>query len=532
VSRPDDHTNATHDGDPATPGPLVAVVGGGIAGLAAAHHLLDAGANVVVLEADRFGGKLRTSTFAGRPVDEGADAFLARVPFATDLARRVGLADRLVAPVRGDARIVVDDALVPLPAGHVLGVPTDPEASDLAAILTPEGLAALRRDLEAPGPPPPADGDESIGGFIRRRLGDEALERLVGPLVGGINAGDVDALSLAAVTPQIDALARSAQTPSLVAAAAAAAKAAQAKAQAHDFTAPPPNLHRSPAQGGDSVRIPSGSGPAPVFLAPIGGMVTFVDAVVDDLHARGATLLDGVVVRSLERLAQGWRVVADHSRGAGVSTDSTFEVDAVVLAAPAPLTALIIQDHAPTAGMHLASIPHASVALVTFAFEPDALAGPLDGSGFLVPRTAGRILTAASWSSSKWAALAPDRGDGTVLVRASAGRADDRRIAELDDDALGARLVADLAATMGVVGDPSAVRVRRWPSSFPQYRVGHLQLVDELEADLVQHAPTLAVAGNALRGVGIPASIRSGQVAAERVLTALLSSSKFGGFGG
>lgn len=259
-----------------------------------------------------------------------------------------------------------------------------------------------------------------------------------------------------------------------------------------------------------------------MFLAPVGGMVTFVDALVDDLRTRGATLLDGVVVRSLERLDQGWRVVADHSRGAGVSTDSTFEVDAVVLSAPAPLTALIIQDHAPTAGMHLASIPHASVALLTFAFAPEALAGPLDGSGFLVPRTAGRLLTAASWSSSKWAALAPEHGDGTALVRASAGRADDRRIAELDDDALRARLVDDLAATMGVVGDPSAVRVRRWPSSFPQYRVGHLQLVDEIEADLVEHAPTLAVAGNALRGVGIPASIRSGQVAADRVLAALL----------
>ena len=476
--------------EPNTTGPLVAVVGGGIAGLAAAHHLLDAGATVVVFEADRFGGKLRTSTFAGRPVDEGADAFLARVPFATDLARRVGLSDRLVAPATGNARAFVDGALVPLPADHVLGVPSDPEAADLSALLTPEALSALRRDLEDPGAPPPADGDESIGAFIRRRLGDEVLERLIGPLVGGINAGDVDALSLAAVTPQIDALARSSETPSLIAAAAAAVRA------------------RTQAS-------------TPVFLAPVGGMATFVDALVEDLRTRGTTLLDGVVVRSLERLASGWRVVADHSRGTGVATDSTFEVDAVVLAAPAPLTALIIQDHAPTASMHLASIPHASVALLTFAFAPDALAGPLDGSGFLVPRTAGRLLTAASWSSSKWTALAPEHGDGTVLVRASAGRADDRRIAELDDEALGAQLVDDLTATMGLTGGPAAVRVKRWPSSFPQYRVGHLRLVDEIEADLAQHAPTLAVAGNALRGVGIPASIRSGQVAADRVLAEL-----------
>ena len=165
------------------------------------------------------------------------------------------------------------------------------------------------------------------------------LERLVGPLVGGINAGDVDALSLAAVTPQIDALARSTESPSLVAAAAAAA----ARTRVRDANAAPPsNLHRPAAQGGDPVQVPEEDGPAPVFLAPVGGMATFVDAVVDDLRVRGASLLDGVVVRSLERLEHGWRVVADHSRGAGVATDSTFEVDAVVLAAPAPLTAL---DH-------------------------------------------------------------------------------------------------------------------------------------------------------------------------------------------
>lgn len=505
---------------PVGTGPLVAVIGGGIAGLAAAHRLLDAGASVIVLEADRFGGKLRTSTFAGRPVDEGADAFLARVPHAVELAIRVGLGDRLAAPATGRAMVFVDGRLVPLPARHVLGVPADPDADDLAAICPPAAIEALRRDLTAPGPPPSPDVDESIGAFIRRRLGDEILERLVAPLVGGINAGDVDALSLAAVTPQLDALVRSAATPSLVAAAAAAIASAATAAPT-----PRPNVEGSDGHTGQTLhiweRVEREGRPKPVFLAPNGGMATFVEAVVADLRARGAALHDGVVARSLERLPNGWRVIADHSRGSGVATDSVYEVDAVVVAAPAPLTASIIQDHAPTAGMHLAAIQHASVALCTLSFHPHSLVRPLDGSGFLVPRTTGLLLTAASWSSTKWASLAPERGDGTVLVRASAGRADDRRIAELDDTALVERLTDDLAMTMGIASGPVATRVRRWPSSFPQYEVGHLARVGEIEADLAEHAPTLAVAGNALRGVGIPASIHSGQVAAARLLAAL-----------
>ena len=471
------------------------MIGGGVAGLAAAHRLCCSGAEVVLLDADRLGGKLRTSPFAGRPVDEAADAFLARVPFATDLARAVGLGDRLVAPTTGAAKVFVDERLVPLPAGHLLGIPTSADAPDLAAVLTPDALARLRHDLTAPGPPPGAD-DESIGGFIRRRLGDEVLERLVGPLVGGINAGDVDALSLAAVTPQIDAIARSG-TASLV----AAAREARARA------------------------VPAGDEPpAPVFLAPVGGMATFVAALVDDLRDRGASLHEQVAVRSLERLPAGWRVIADHSRGRGVTSDVTHEVDAVVLATPAPVTSSIIQDHAPAAAAHLSAIRHASVALVTLAIPADRDAPPRVGSGFLVPRQAGLLLTACSWSSSKWAALAPERGDGTELLRASAGRMDDRRIAELDDAALVERLVDDLDATMGLAAAPTAHRVGRWPSSFPQYAPGHLDRVAALEADVAGHAPTLAVAGNALRGVGIPASIQSGSRAAEGVLRALATS--------
>jgi oxygen-dependent protoporphyrinogen oxidase len=484
-----------------TASPVVAVVGGGIAGLAAARSLALAGAQVVVLEPERLGGKLRTSEFAGRPVDEGADAFLARVPWAVDLACDLGLGDRLVSPATGRAHVFVDGRLRPLPAEHLMGVPTDLDAPDLAAILSPEGLAAARRDLAEPGSPPAGgadDGDEAIGPFLRRRLGAEVLDRLAGPLVGGINGGDVERLSLAAVTPQLDAAARAGEA-SLIRACAAQRAAALA--------AQPPGE------------------PAPVFLAPAGGMASLIDALVADLSARDVDLRVGLAARALEPTAAGgWRVIADPTSGHGVVTDMVVEADAVVVASPAPVAAALLRDHAPEAAAHLASIRHASVAMVALAVEVEDLpSGGLEGSGLLVARSEGLLVTACSWASSKWAALAPEQGDGTVVLRASAGCDGDTRIADLSDHDLVDHVIDDLIHVMRYEGTPTEVRVTRWPSSFPQYDVGHLARVAEIEAQLGDRIPSVAVAGNALRGVGIPASIRSGQLAADQVLGAVLA---------
>ncbi len=469
-------------------GPRVAVIGGGIAGLAAAFEAAERGAQVIVCESETLGGKLRTSPFAGRNLDEGADAFLVRVPDAVDLAQVVGVADQLVAPATGQAYVLVDNALCALPASHVLGIPTDPHDPNVGAIVGKAGVAALEHDMREPGTPPLAHGDETIGSFIRRRLGDAVAERLIGPLVGGINAGNIDALSLAAVAPPINALAQSSSATSLVRAAAAA--------------------RANVAQHG------------PVFAALGNGMASFVDAVTNVLRAKGAVLHEHVTVRSLERLNTAWRIVADDPNRGGVATQTTFEVDAVVVATPAGPASALIQDHAPFAGAHLGAISYASVALLALSYSPDDVKTPMNGSGFLVPRSQGLLCTAASWSSSKWAHLSPEHGDGTVVLRASAGRADDRRIAEMDDAQLTDRIVDELAKIMHIAGPPAATRLTRWPSSFPQYAPGHLARMNEVDADLGEHAPTLAVAGCALRGVGIPASIASGRKAAASVLDA------------
>lgn len=469
---------------PSGQGPVetACVVGGGIAGLAAARRLAHRGVGVTLIEPHHLGGRIRTSPFAGRSVDEGPDAFLARVPAAVELASELDLAGELTAPAQRSAYVYVDDELHRLPSEQVLGVPTDLNALLASRICTRSGIAALRRDIDFGGDP--LDGpDVAIGTFLRDRLGEEVTERLVAPLVGGINAGDIDRLSLAAVTPQLDAAARSGRR-SLVRALAAQRRAA--------ISARPP-----------------GEPDPPVFLAPLAGMGRLVEALVAELEGLGVAMLLGDGAAALQPSGAGWEVAVG---------PTTVAADAVVLATPAPAAAGLLTSVAPETAQLLAVIAHAGVVLVTFAFDPAALHRPLDGSGFLVPRTEGMVLTAASWSSAKWAQLAPDQGDGTVLIRASAGRAGDERALQLDDDSLVTRLVADLRRTMGGLDDPVAARVSRYPASFPQYAPGHPTRITQAEASLAAAAPGVALAGAALRGVGIPACIASGTAAADRLL--------------
>jgi oxygen-dependent protoporphyrinogen oxidase len=519
--------------------PTIAVVGGGIAGLAAAHRLAHAGADVVLFERDRLGGKIRTSEFAGRPVDEAADAFLIRVPWALELATHVGLGDRLVAPAARNAYVVVEGQLRPFPDAQLLGVPTDLDALASSGVLTAAGVDAARHDLDHPAPPP--DGDVAIGPYLRRRLGDEVVDRLVGPLVGGINAGDIDQLSLAAVTPQIDAAVRDPDERSLIRAAAAMrarAAAGGAGGGAADRGTGEPATHEggnpaadATAARGRAVGRPnagaatgttgepathaggsSGSGqPSPVFNAPARGMGQLVDALANELASLGVAVRLGTEVVAIEPGpgAGGWALA--------LSTGPSIDVDGVVVAARA--AGGLLGDLAPEGSEFLSEVEHASVALVTLAFQPGDL-GPLDGSGFLVPRSEGWLVTACSWSSSKWAHLAPEAGDGTVIVRASVGRAGDRRFDNLDDGELVERVVDDLRRVTEGLGQPAAQRVSRWPRSFPQYAPGHLDRVDALEAELTERHPSVTVAGAALRGVGVPACIHSGQQAADAVLRA------------
>ena len=431
------------------------VVGGGISGLAAAYELrgLAPEAEIVVLEAtDRFGGKVQTTDFAGRAIDTAADAFLARVPWGVELCRELKLEGQLVSPAEQSAFVWFDGELRRLPAGLVLGVPTDFDALQASGIV-PDRITV--HPAEAPLAP---DEDIAVGALIRGQLGDAVFERLVDPLLGGINAGDGDRLSTRAAAPQLaDAASRDRDL-------VAALRAAQPSAA-----------------------------PGPVFYSPVGGMGAIVDALVGSLTTGGVELRANAPVDDL----------------------ASVDADATVVAVPAFAASELLRSVAPKASELLADIDYASVALVTLAYPNEGITRPLDASGFLVPRTEGLLMTATSWSSSKWAHLA----DGaTTLLRVSTGRLGDDRPAALDDDALVRALLPEIEQTSGLRGEPLEVAVHRWPRSFPQYAPGHLDRVDDIDRALSAAAPHVALAGAAMRGLGVPACIRQGREAARALV--------------
>jgi protoporphyrinogen/coproporphyrinogen III oxidase len=451
----------------------LAVVGGGISGLAAAWAGMQEGADVVVLEAaDAPGGKVRTSPVAGVEIDEGADAFLARVPEAVRLCRELGLSDDLVSPATGTAYVWTDGALRRLPSEQLLGVPTDLDAVAASGILTAAGAERARADLTAPDDAP--SGDEAIGTLVRRRLGDEVLDRLVAPLLGGIWAGNCDLLSVRVAAANL-AAARDRDASLIRGAAALRAEA-----------------------------VEQGAADNPVFLAPRGGVARLVDALAERL---GERLRCGAPVSGLEPDGAGWRLTAGDGGGPASHRRLPVLADRVVLATPAYVTARLIASPAPEVAAFLSGIDYASVVLTVLVVPREGIDHPLDGSGFLVPQSSGRLLTACSWMTSKWAHLGVD--PSTVILRASAGRAGDERALAATDEELVVALVADLRDTMGLHATPAAVRVTRWERSFPQPRPGHLDALAGAERALAERAPGLTMAGAWELGVGIPACIRA-----------------------
>lgn len=442
----------------------VAVVGGGITGLATGLLLHEAGVPVVVLEATRrLGGKILTRRFGEERLDVGADAFLARRPHALRLARRVGLADELVAPATGRVRLWTGGRLVPLPGGTVMGVPGDLPALARSGVLSARGLA--RAAVEILLPRQSRAGDVAVGRLVEERFGREVVERLVEPLLGGVYAGSVDRLSLeAAAGPLREAAAR----------------------------------HRSLLLGVRAVRADADGG-GPVFLTPRGGMGALVDALAERLGERVRT---GAEVRSLEPTGDGWRLSTGRE---------ALEADEVVLTVPAPVAARLLQSVAAEAAALLTGIAHASVATITLGYDPTALPGIPRGSGMLVPRAEGRLVKAVTWTSSKW----PHHvGGDRWWMRASVGRIGDTAPLALDDDVLADRVGVEVAEAMGLEARPRVRAVTRWPDALPQHEVGHLDRVARIRADLPE---SLHVAGAAYDGIGVTSCVAQ----AERLATEL-----------
>ena len=471
------------------------VIGGGIAGLAAAWQLCEGKAppRILVLEAsERLGGKILTGSLAGTTLELGPDAFLARVPFGVELCRELVLRDELVSPAAGHAYLWSRGRLRRLPEGLVLGVPSDLGAVARSGAVRPAALARAALDLVLPATR--VGGDRSVGEIVRARFGRGIQEWLVDPLVGGIHAGRGELLSAAATAPQLDAAARSGR--SLLR--ALRAQAATAQAAAANVTG---------AAGGGA----AGAAPPPVFLTHPAGLSHVVGTLADRLAGGGVEIRTGTGVTGLSRSSRGWTLTLDQGGGA------PLVADAVIVATPASAAAALLGPVCPEAAAELGRIEHSSVAVVSLAYRAEAVPGPLDGTGFLVPRPQGRLMTAATWMSAKWPHVS---APGRVFIRASAGRHRDERAMNLSDTELVGALHAELAEAMGLRQPPEESLVTRWAGAFPQYAVGHLERVDGIEA-AVAGVPGLAVAGGAYRGVGIPACILSGRRAADLVTAQL-----------
>ncbi len=458
--------------------PAVVVVGGGITGLATAWFLRDR-ARVTVLEADdRLGGKIRTSTLGGVPVEEGPDTFLARVPHARDLAAAVGV--EVVPPARGEAFIWSRDRLRPLPAGQVLGVPVELWPLVRSGALPPAAVARAGLDLVLPRRRPGLSADPSVSEIIGARMGRAVVDQLVEPLIGGINAGRADDLSLAATAPQL------------------------AEAAAGSRSLVIGLRRRRTATDGTGTTAAGG----PLFLGVAGGMGRLVDRLAAALAEAGVDVRSSIRVTSVEPDGGGgYRVVT--------ADGSVVAASRVVVTVPAFAAAPVLRSAAPAVASDLARIRYASVAVSTLAYRPEDVPRRLDGAGFLVPRVERRLMTACTWSTSKWPALA---ASGLVLLRASAGRAGDDRFADLADDELVDRLHGELSLAVGVRRSPVTSLVSRWSDGFPQYQPGHQRRVDRITSGLAAALPGVVVAGAAYRGLGLAACVRQAHEAAAIIL--------------
>ena len=456
-----------------------AVIGAGIAGLAAARALHEAGARVVVYEASaRPGGKIETVTIEGRPVDSGADSFLARVPHGVQLCRDLGLGDELVSPAASNAALWIGGKLRPLPDGLVLGVPASLAALRGSGILSPTGIA--RAAIEPLLPRTVWTDDIGVGDLIRRRFGRQVQERLVDPLLGGINAGRSEELSIEVGAAQLAAVARDHRSLML----GLRQQRRRAAAAVEGGTG---------GSGGPDGSGGTGEKPPPAFYSLRGGVGALVTALEADVRARGVEV----------RYESPVDAIAD----AGA--------DVVVVAVPAAAAAKLLAPVSSEAAAVAGGIGTSSVVLSTLVYARSQFDRPPIGSGFLVPRVEGRLMTACSFGSNKWPHWA---GPDEVVLRVSAGRAGDDRAMAMSDDALLGALSAELAESIGVRGQPSTAHVRRWPDGFPQLRPGHRGRMAQLAAALDRDAPGVAVAGAWTAGVGIPTCIASGQAAAAHAL--------------
>ena len=458
----------------------IVVIGGGIAGLSAAYHASKLpGVQVTLLESsDRWGGKITTDRVSlddGQFIIEGGpDTFLATKPWGVALCKELGLGDRLhgTNPHKKNTYVLNRNRLLPLPDGLAMMIPTNIQAILRSGLVS--WFSKARMGLDFVLPPKSVNGDESLGAFVSRRLGREAYENLIEPLMSGIYAGDGDQLSLASTFPYLRDL--ELKYGSL------ARGALKMRAQSN----------------GKSVQ-----GSRSAFLTPTTGLAEIVERLIEHLSSSGATLRLHATALKITSYQLSYQVT--------LSTGETLEADSVILATPAFVSGNVLASLDPSLASDLKSIPYASTATVSLAYKQRHVPRALDGYGYVIPRREDRKALACTWTSTKFPHRAPD---GYALIRVFVGRAG-QDIPWQEEDLL-ELAKEELNLTLGITAEPILHRVFLWDRAMPQYNLGHPEILKRIDTALEQH-PGLALAGNGYRGIGIPDCIQSGELAIEKM---------------
>ncbi len=458
----------------------VAIVGGGIAGMAAAFALQQKALSssqpvqVTLLESNqRLGGKIVTYQQDGFVLEGGPDSFITQKPWGLTLCREIGIEDELIPCNEAEQAVylVKGSQLERMPTGFRLVAPTRWGPFLSSRLLSIGGKLRVAADLFLPARR--EQSDESIASFLRRRFGAEAMEALGGPMMAGIYVADPEKLSLRATFPMFAELEK--KHRSVIRGLVRARKAAEGRPK----------------------------GP-PMFMSFRDGMQTLVDRLESRLDCE---IRRGVAVRALHRAAQGWSL--------DLEPGEPLTVDGVILALPPGGAAELLAPHDAELAAGLRAIRCVSSAVLSLGFRAEDVPAsrPLDGFGFVAPKRAGRTMLACTWSSTKFPGRAPE---GFVLLRAFVGGATNEAVAELPEDEIEKLVREEIAALMGIRAEPVVRQFTRWPRGNPQYDVGHLDRVADLEAQ-VADLPGIALAGGAYRGIGIPDCIHGARQAAESI---------------
>jgi oxygen-dependent protoporphyrinogen oxidase len=456
------------------------IVGGGIAGLSAAYYASTTNyySQITILEsASRWGGKITTDRvpFDGGAfiIEGGPDTFLATKPYAAALCKELGLGDRLhgTNPKQKNTYVLHRNKLEPLPDGLAMMIPTNVRAILKTRLVSWFGKARMGLDFLLP--PHSPNGDESLGAFVSRRLGREAYENLIEPLMSGIYAGDGDALSLASTFPYL-----------------------------RDLETKYGSLARGALQMRKQSNGKSVQGSRSAFLTPTTGLAEIVEALVENLKSKVDLRLNARVTK-ITNYQLHYQVELEDG--------SNLDADTVILATPAFVSGTLLASFDPELAAALQSIPYASTATISLAYKQSDLPRELDGYGYIIPRREGRRALACTWTSTKFPHRAPE---GYALIRIFVGRAGED-IPWNENDLL-ELAKEELKLTLGIHVEPLISRVFLWDKAMPQYNLGHPEILKRIDAALEKH-PGLALAGNGYRGIGIPDCIRSAELAVERV---------------